>query len=79
MLGDYGTDDMGHLIEASDRPGTVRVETRGKTFHLPVARFDNRRDLTTFIREDPSEWPKESTEAIRDELKRALGELAARG
>jgi hypothetical protein len=55
------------------------VETRGKTFHLPVARFDNRRDLTTFIREDPSEWPKESTEAIRDELKRALGELAARG
>jgi len=79
MLGDYGTDDMGHLIEASDRPGTVCVETRGKTFHLPVARFDNRRDLTTFIREDPSEWPKESTEAIRDELKRALGELAARG
>lgn len=75
MLGDYGTDDMGWLIESSDKPGTVRVATRGKVFHLPVTRFDNRKDLTTFIREDESKWPKESVAAIDAELRRAMGEL----
>jgi hypothetical protein len=76
MLGDYGTDDLGWLIEQSDRPGTIRVETRGRTFHLPVARFDNRTDLTTFIREEPDRWPKASVEAVHAELRRALTELA---
>ncbi len=76
MLGDYGTDDMGWLIEQSDRPGTVRVETRGQDFYLPVARFDNRTDLTTFIREDRESWPEEKVAAIHEELKRALTELA---
>ena len=75
MLGDYGTDDMAHLIETSDKPGTVMIETRGKTFHLPVTRFDNRADLTTFIRDDPSAWPKEKDAAIRAEMKRALDEI----
>jgi len=76
MLGDYGTDDMAHLIETSDKPGTVKVETRGKSFHLPVTRFDNRNDLTTFIRDDPSKWPAEQDAAIREEMKRALGVIA---
>lgn len=76
MLGDYGTDDMGYLIETSDRPGTVRVETRGRKFYLPVTRFDNRNDLTTFIRDDPSAWPKAKDAAIRAEMKRALDAIA---
>jgi hypothetical protein len=76
MLGDYGTDDMGWLIEQSDRPDTVRVETRGNTFHLPVARFDNRTDLTTFVREDPARWPEASVKAIHAELRRAFAKLA---
>jgi hypothetical protein len=76
MLGDYGTDDMAWLIETSDKPGTVTVQTRGKSFHLPVTRFDNRNDLTTFIRDDPSKWPAEQDAAIRAEMKRALGEIA---
>jgi hypothetical protein len=77
MLGDYGTDDMGWLIENSDRPGTVRIETRARGFHLPVARFDNRADLTTFIREEPEHWPVDKTKAVHAELSRALTELAA--
>ncbi len=75
MLGDYGTDDMGWLIEQSDRPSTVRVETRGGVFHMPVARFDNRRDLTTFIREDAKTWPPAAVKAVHEELRRALTEL----
>ncbi|TPW03124.1 MAG: Uncharacterized protein FD129_3095, partial [bacterium] len=71
-----GTDDMGYLIETSDRPGTVRVETRGRKFYLPVTRFDNRNDLTTFIRDDPSAWPKAKDAAIRAEMKRALDAIA---
>jgi len=78
MLEDYGTDDMAYLIERSDRPNTVRVETRGRTFHLPVARFDNRVDKTSFIRDDPSIWPRDAVRAIHDGLREAFGRLAAR-
>lgn len=77
MLGEYGTDDMGYLVETSDRPGTIRVETRGRTFHLPATRFDNRPDLTTFVREDRAGWPPAAVDAIHREMKRALSELAA--
>ena len=77
MLGDYGTDDMGWLIETSDRPDTVRIETRSKVFHLPVARFDNRVDKTSFVRDDRSKWPAESVRALHKGLGEALGRLAA--
>jgi hypothetical protein len=76
MLGDYGTDDMAWLIETSDVPGTVRVETRGRTFHLPVARFDNRVDKTTFVRSDPAAWPRERVAALHEGLSGALTALA---
>jgi hypothetical protein len=77
MLGDYGTDDMGWLVETSDRPGTVRIETRGRVFHLPVERFDNRIDKTTFVRDDPARWPRSGVEALHGGLREALGRLAA--
>jgi hypothetical protein len=76
MLGDYGTDDMAWLMETSDVPGTVRVETRGRTFHLPVARFDNRVDKTTFVRSDPAAWPPERVKALHEGLSGALASLA---
>ena len=37
MRQDYGTDDIMWLIEQSDRPGTIRVETATSVFHVPVA------------------------------------------
>ena len=77
MLGDYGMDDMAYLCDTSDRPGTVQVATRGKTFHLPVARFDNRVDKTSFIRGDRASWPAESVRALHAGLEDALAHLAA--
>jgi hypothetical protein len=75
MLGDYGCDDMEWLIEHSDRPDTVRVETRGRVFHLPVARFDNRVDKTTFVRGDRSQWRPSEVRALHQGLAEALGRL----
>lgn len=76
MLGDYGLDDMEWLIQNSDRPDTVRIEARGKTFHLPVARFDNRVDKTTFVRVDRKDWKPADEKALHDGLAEALGRVA---
>lgn len=75
MLGDYGCDDMTWLLEQSDRPGTVRVEAHGRVWHLPVARFDNRRDKTTFVRADRAQWKEADVRALHDGLAEACGRL----
>jgi len=72
-------------MEQSDRPGSLRVERivpegdryATKVYHLPVARFDNRKDLTTFVREDPKLWKPADVEAIHSELKAAFDQLIA--
>ncbi len=76
MFGDYGCDDMEWLIRQSDRPDTVRIETRGKVFHLPVGRFDNRVDKTTFVRADRSAWAPADVAALHSGLAGALERLA---
>jgi hypothetical protein len=75
MLGDYGCDDMEWLIQHSDRPDTVRVETRGRTHYLPVARFDNRVDKTTFVRAERSAWKPEDVRALHEGLAGAFRRL----
>ena len=77
MIKDYGTDDMEYLLGQSDRPDTVRVEVRGKTYYLPVGRFDNRIDKTSFIREDIDKWASEDVDAIRNGLAEAFDHLYA--
>jgi hypothetical protein len=72
MLGQYGTDDMAWLIEQSDRPDTIRVDrvvksSDGlvqKSYYLPVARFDNRQDKTSFIRQPQAQWPAEQVATL---------------
>jgi hypothetical protein len=76
MLGDYGVDDMTWLIEHADHPETVKVETRGRVYHLPVARFDNRSDKTTFVRNDRAQWKPEQVAALHGGLKGALEQLS---
>ena len=76
MLGDYGTDDMDWCIANSDRPDTVKVETRGKSWNIPVARFDNRVDKTTFVRNDKSAWTPEQVKALHSGLAGGLEKLA---
>lgn len=83
MLGQYGCDDMAWLLERSDRPGTLRVERivaegdryATRVYHLPAARFDNRRDLTTFVREPREQWSPKDVAAIHGELKAAFGRM----
>lgn len=77
MIKDYGTDDMEYLLGQSDRADTVRVEVRGKTYYLPVGRFDNRVDKTSFIREDIEKWGSEDVDAIRNGLAEAFDHLYA--
>ena len=75
MLGDYGCDDMAWLIEHSGRRDAVRVETRGRSYFIPVARFDNRKDKTTFVRADRSQWKREDIAALHTGLSEALARL----
>lgn len=76
MLNDYGCDDMDWLEANAERGGTVTVKSHGKTFHLPVARFDNRKDKTSFLRAEPKKWGKEDVAAVHDGLHGALLKLA---
>ncbi len=75
MYGDYGCDDMQWLLDNSDRPDTVRVERDGKTWHLPVGRFDNRVDLTSFVRDDLGHWQPADVEKLRAGMEAAFSAL----
>jgi hypothetical protein len=75
MLGDYGCDDMDWLLQDSDRPDTVRIEAHGRTWHLPVGRFDNRVDKTTFVRGDRAQWKEADVRALHEGLAGALARV----
>jgi hypothetical protein len=75
MLGDYGCDDMAHLLETSTIPNTVTVEAHGKTYNLPLGRFDNRVDLTTFIRDDLGHWKQEDMEKLQAGMREAFDQI----
>lgn len=87
MLGDYGCDDIDHLISRSPKRDTVHLERLEETvdgsgkpryalrsFDLPIGRFDNRKDLTTFIRN--KSWKPAEVTAVHDGLKAAFDKLA---
>ncbi len=84
MLGEYGCDDMEYLIGKSGKPDTIRVErivSEGdryvtREWWIPVARFDNRDDLTTFVRNDRAEWKDDEISRLHKGLGDALGTLA---
>jgi hypothetical protein len=77
MLNDYGVDDMDWLEQHSEKPGTVTVKAHGKTWHLPIARFDNRVDKTSFLRAEQKDWAPASVKAVRDGIKGAMDKLFA--
>jgi hypothetical protein len=86
MLGEYGLDDMEYLISQSSVADTVEigrpelaVNEAGeqvyvwKTWNLPVGRFDNRADLTSFIRNET--WRDDEVAALHSGLKSAFDKL----
>lgn len=72
MLGEYGVDDMTWLQASARRPGTIPIGDDD----LPMTRFDNRTDRTSFLRTEPAEWPPESVELLHRELGEAFTALA---
>jgi hypothetical protein len=69
MRAEYSRCDMHWLRDNAKVPSTVHVEARtGGAFDVPTAIFDNRVDLTTFLREPPSEWKQEDMDAIEAKL-----------
>lgn len=76
MYGDYGCDDMAWLLEHSGRPDTVRVAKGGREFPLPLGRFDNRVDKTTFVREEPATWAAADVAALQKGMREAFDQLA---
>jgi len=79
MMNDYGCDDMDWLESRSETKGSVTVSAGGKKFVIPVGRFDNRKDKTSFLRADPKDWKPEDVKAVHDGLKGALDKLASVG
>lgn len=76
MRGEYGCDDLDHLLATSGAPDHVRVRAHGREYLLPVARFDNRVDKTSFIRDEPAQWKAADVAALHGGLKEALARLA---
>ncbi|MBT3394056.1 MAG: hypothetical protein HN411_02960 [Waddliaceae bacterium] len=79
MYGDYGTDDIAWLLETSDVKDTVRVETDGGVYHLPLGRFDNRIDKTTFAHGPVEDWKDSDIAEIRAGLEEAFAPLTGNG
>ncbi len=73
---DYGIDDLAWLLGTSPVPGTIAVDAGDETCLLPVARFDNRVDRTSFLRDESASWPVESVAALHRDLTVAFAALA---
>lgn len=90
MLEEYGCDDMDYLISQSEKEHTVKVERfviverngekvyDTKIWALPIAKLDNRNDLTTFIRKEKKDWEKDEYELMYSALSHAMKTLASR-
>lgn len=71
MMGDYGCDDMLYLLETSTVENTITLQAHGKTYHLPVGVFDNRKDQTSFLRRDQSTWTKAEIDTVTKGIRAA--------
>ncbi|MFH1811711.1 MAG: hypothetical protein ABIJ09_23430 [Pseudomonadota bacterium] len=71
MMRDYGCDDIDHLLSVSSTPGALEVQVGQRTYTLPLVRFDNRVDKTSFLRDDPSNWAAGDVRALHDGLQGA--------
>ena len=76
MLNEYGCDDMDWLEQNAPVSGTIAIERDGQRFDLPIARFDNRQDRTTFVREPKEEWKPEDVKYLHEGLQGALEKLS---
>lgn len=76
MYGDYGVCDMAYQLKQSAKPNTVQVDKDGQSYFLPLGRFDNRVDRTSFIREDVDKWSDKDKSLLQDGMNEAFKQLA---
>jgi hypothetical protein len=74
MRNDYGTDDLMWLLAAGGG-SFIFVDKNGQRFGLPTGVFDNRDDLTSFLRDDPIEWSHFKVRLLHGELINATAGL----
>jgi len=75
MLNDYGCDDMDYLEKGSEVPGTITVAAHGAKYHLPIGRFDNRVDKTSFLRVEKKDWDPKMVADVTNGMKGATDKL----
>ncbi len=75
MMNDYGCDDMDYLEKNSEVPGTITIAAQGKKFHLPIGRFDNRVDKTSFLRVEKKDWDPKMVADVTNGIKGATDKL----
>lgn len=70
MRREYGIDDLMWLLAAAGGSCVV-VEKGDERFALPTGVFDNRTDLTSFLRSDPKRWSAFKLRRVHNELSHA--------
>ena len=75
MLGDYGCDDMHWLMEHSDKNGTVTVDAWGRKYLLPIGVFDNRKDKTSFLRNEAETWAPDMIADVTAAIRQATDSM----
>ncbi len=71
---EYGTDDLMWLL-ARDGGSAIEVVRGDRTYAIPTGVFDNRNDLTSFLRADESEWSAFELRKLHRELVNATAGL----
>jgi len=69
MLKDYGCDDIEYLMGCSPKEGFVDIGG----ILIPIVRFDNRVDKTSFVRRE--KWEPHEVETLKSALQEAFDEL----
>jgi hypothetical protein len=74
LRNDYGTDDLMWLL-ALGGGSFVFIEGGEERFAIPTGVFDNRADLTSFLRAEPNEWSQFEIRQLHRELVNATAGL----
>lgn len=77
MRGDYGVDDLMWLLAAGGG-SSVLVDKGDTQFAIPTGVFDNRADLTSFLRDEPENWSRFEVQQLHRELINATAGLRSR-
>lgn len=73
MMNEYGCDDIEYLIKSSEKPGFIKIDRNDGKYYIPIERFDNRNDKTSFVREEI--WKDDDKKVLFENLKENFSKL----